>query len=303
MHKTTPRSTGSWLKAWAIILGLQPLPGNLDDMQWRAWKKVLYQTRQAIGDKNVAIYAAGIAFFGTLAFFPMMALVVSVTALFIQPERFQSLIDTLNVYLPNDFASLISSQLSNLIDKPEVSLPAAVIALLIALWGVSGAIENLIRALNNAYEVKETRSFVRLRSLSILLTLGTIVGLLIVLPMMAVTGDWLRYWGAPDTIISIFSVVRWVLLMGVTVIVLDVLYYAGPNLVRRWRWLSWGSIVATILWMVTTAAFFIYARYFAHFSDVYSLFAGIIVLMIWLNVSMLTILIGAEVNRIIESKK
>ena len=126
---------------------------------------------------------------------------------------------------------------------------------------------------------------------------------LVTLPMMAVTESWLAELGVASVLISLFSIVRWLVLLIIMMAALSFLYYYAPNRSRpRWRWLSWGAIVATGLWLLVTAAFFVYARYFAHFSDSYSLFAGIIVLMTWCNVSAMAFLIGATVNHQLESR-
>jgi membrane protein len=120
--------------------------------------------------------------------------------------------------------------------------------------------------------------------------------------MMAVTEDWLVSVGLPGAIVMIVSVVRWIVLALAVMIGLDLVYKIVPAHARRFRWVSWGSLIATLMWIVVTALFFVYARYFAHFSDSYSLFAGIIVLMIWLNLSSLALLIGAAIDHAAEDK-
>jgi len=267
------------------------------------WKKVFAETLRAIGDKNLGVLAAGIAYFATLSFFPLMMALVSISALFIPADRLHEIVATINIYLPKDIASLINAQLTNLVDKPAVSMTALVVGLAIALWGIAGAVENLVRALNAAYDVRETRSFLRIKRLSFGLTAGVIMLFLVTLPMMAVTESWLAELGVASVLISLFSIVRWLVLLIIMMAALSFLYYYAPNRSRpRWRWLSWGAIVATGLWLLVTAAFFVYARYFAHFSDSYSLFAGIIVLMTWCNVSAMAFLIGATVNHQLESR-
>jgi membrane protein len=121
--------------------------------------------------------------------------------------------------------------------------------------------------------------------------------------MMGITEDWLAGLGVPGYLVMFLSIVRWLLLIGIIMLALAALYRYGPNRQNpKWQWVSWGAIAATMLWLLATIAFFVYARYFAHFSDSYSLFAGIIVMMTWFNLSALTFLIGAEVNHNLEKQ-
>ena len=292
---------GFW-NDFAILIGLKSLDHDLADMKWRRWKQVAYETRVAMSDKNLGMLAAAIAYYGTLAFFPLMVLLVSVSALFIQPEQFQQTVEAINRYLPHDIASLITSQLTTLIDKPVISISAAIIALVVALWSVSGAADNLVRSLNVAYGVHETRSIFRLKRLSIYMTFLLVLILALFVPVLAVTEGWLASAGLPWWMVTIATVVRWLLLAAAVMAGLALLYKIAPSHARRFRWISWGSLVATILWISVTTLFFVYARYFAHFSESYSLFAGMIVMMIWLNLSSLSLLLGAEVDRVMDDR-
>lgn len=292
---------GFW-NDFAILIGLKSLDHDLADMKWRRWKQVAYETRVAMSDKNLGMLAAAIAYYGTLAFFPLMVLLVSVSALFIQPEQFQQTVEAINRYLPHDIASLITSQLTTLIDKPVISISAAIIALVVALWSVSGAADNLVRSLNVAYGVHETRSIFRLKRLSIYMTFLLVLILAFFVPVLAVTEGWLASAGLPWWMVTIATVVRWLLLAAAVMAGIDLLYKIAPSHARRFRWISWGSLVATILWISVTTLFFVYARYFAHFSESYSLFAGMIVMMIWLNLSSLSLLLGAEVDRVMDDR-
>ena len=288
----------SKLHGWLAIVGLVDLGRDVGELDWPQWKKVLYRTRAAMGSKNLGMLAAGIAYYGTLAFFPLMVLLLSVAALFITPERFTETVTAINTYVPRDIGSLITTQLEHLIDKPIVSVSAAIIALLIALWSVSAAAENIIRALNVAYGVSETRSFVRIKKISFALTVGIVFGVLAVVMLLGGSESFLIFGDTSGTTALVWSMMRWVVLIGLILIAVDLLYHFVPNRETvRFRWASWGAVVATALWVIVTAVLFIYLRYFSNFSDSYSLFAGIIALMIWLNLSAMTFLIGAEVNQ------
>lgn len=267
------------------------------------WRKVGKETLKAMGDKNLSVLSAGVAFFGTLSFFPLMVAMVSLAALVIRPGEIETIVQSINTYLPGDIASLVSAQLQNLINNPRTTIVASVVALVIAFYGISGAIENLIRATNTAYDVVETRSFIKMKLMSLLFTIGTLLTLTVMVPLMIITGGMLKYWGLPVWATWPVLTLRWVLLIVIIMVAVSMLYKYGPNRPRvKWHWVSWGGAIATILWLVVTGLFFVYARYFANFSDSYSLFAGIIVLMLWLNLSAMTFLIGAEVNHRLEQR-
>ena len=291
-------SRHSTFRDWLAIAGLRELGRDVGETDWPQWKKVLYRTHIAMGSKNLNMLAAGIAYYGTLAFFPLLVLLLSVSALFITPERFAEIITTIDSYVPRDIASLVTTQLEHLIDRPIVSVSAAVVALIVALWSVSAAAENIVRALNVAYGVKETRSYVRVKRIGLELAVGIMCGVLVVLVLLGGSEGLLIFGGASGAVASVWAVLRWAVLVGCILLALDVLYHFVPNRnVSKFRWASWGAVVGTALWMIVTALFFVYLRYFSNFSDSYSLFAGIIALMVWLNLSAMAFLIGAEVNQ------
>ena len=273
------------------------------DLSWQSWKRALLRTKDAIGDKNLAPLAASVAYGGTLAFFPLVVACVAIASIVISPEQINDIVDALAQFLPADIAGLLSAQLENAMDNESANTLIAIAAIALALFGVSGAMNSLVNALNVAYDVKETRGIVKTRLVSLVLTCMMIVGFLIMLPLIAVGGDLLRTFGMPEFVIITFSILRWVILAVVMTFGLALIYrYAPDRPNARWQWVSWGAIMATILWLVVTALFFIYAQNFAGFSDSYSLFAGIIVLMMWLNFTGLIVLVGAEVNHQLEER-
>ncbi len=200
-------------------------------------------------------------------------------------------------------AGLLTAQLTNAVDNESANVLVATAAIALALFGVSGAMSSLVNGLNVAYRAEETRNIIKVRLISLGLTCLLIVGLLLILPLIALGGDVLRSIGTPEVLVGVFSILRWLLLAAVMAIGLAVIYRYAPNRPNaRWQWVSWGAIMATILWLVATALFFIYVQNFANFSESYSLFAGIIVLMMWLNVTGLIVLVGAEVNHQLEKR-
>ena len=273
------------------------------DFSLKNWKTVLLETKNAIKDKNIGILAAGIAYFATLAFFPLMAGLVAIAALMITPLEIHDAVAALQAYLPRDIASLISTQLEAALENREGNIAVAAVAIVLSLFSVSGAVQNMIKATNVVYGVDETRGVVKLRLRSLVFTAASVVLGLFVVVLLLANKVILNGIGVPEIVSSVIVYLRWPLLVALMVGALATFYRYGPNRPRaRWQWVSWGAVIATLLWMLVTVAFFIYSRYFANFSDTYSLFAGIIVLMLWLNLSAFIFLIGGAINYRLESK-
>lgn len=253
-------------------------------------------TKDAVFSGGPAQLAAGVAYYGTLSFFPLIAALVAIATLTLTKAQVVTIVNGLATYVPKDIASLLSTQLQNASAHHQANVTIMIVALGFSIFGVSGAMDSIIKAITTIHHIKETRSFVRQKLVSIVLTVGFIAGMALVLPLLFIGGNMLTLWGVPSALVAVFSVVRWLILIAVATIGLGVVYhFALPNK-RTWRWLSWGSVVATILWLAITVVLFVYLQFFANFSNSYSLFAGIIALMIWINFSAFAVLVGAYVD-------
>lgn len=270
-------------------------------LSWSDWKLALLATKDAIGERNLFAYAAGIAYYSVLAFFPFLAALVAVAALVISPEQLQALIEAANRYLPADVASIIASQLQGLVSRRSDNLLAAIIAIAIAIFGASVAAKGLVVASNVVYGVKESRGWLAQQ----LWGVGwTIVGIGFVgttLALLALNGRVLNHFGLPSLLVSVALYGRWVALVLFCMFGLAVFYKYGPNRPSvRWHCVVWGAVIATIAWLIATAGFFIYVQNFGNYTQAYSLFAGIIMLMVWMNLSAIIVLLGAEINHQLE---
>lgn len=261
---------------------LKPLFNLLDDMNF----------------KNTGVLAAGSAYFIVLAFFPFMAAVVAISSMLISADELGQIFSVINNYLPSDIASLVTTQLEAAQEEQATSVIFATIAVLIALFSVSGGVDNFSRGLNAVYGIEKTQSFIPSRIKSFLMTVGILVFFLMFGALLAANAGLLESIGLQDWVARVLSVLRWPLLVSLLFIFIGLIYKYAPERdnTSEAPWLSVGSMVAAILLAVFTALFFVYARYFANFSDSYSLFAGVIVLMLWCNLASQAILIGAHVD-------
>ena len=265
---------------------------------WRGWVQILKRGWAENSADNMPIIGGGVAFFGFLSVFPTLIAMVSIYGLVASPEDVQKQIDNLSGTVPPAAVDLISDQLESLLSADSGALSVGlVISILAALWSASGGVSNLITAVNLAYDEVETRNFIKLRGLSLLLTLGAIVFVLITFTLVAVTPvvlDALPL-GIVGTILA--QVLRWVLLLGLMAGALSILYRVAPDRdAPKFRWVSLGSVVVTVAWLVVSVAFSFYVSNFGSYSATYGAIAGVIVLMLWLQLTCFLVLLGAEIN-------
>jgi membrane protein len=267
------------------------------------WKQALKETRGALKNKNLPMLAAGVAFFTTLSFFPMLAAGVAIAALVIDQGQIAQIIASLDTYLPKDLASLVSTQLQTLSGKDAGNALVAAFAILLSLYSASTATQNLINATNRGYDVDESRGFIKVKLLSIALTLGGLLFTFLLLPLLLATTDFLTGIGIPHVLAAAIIWLRWPLVLILITIALAAFYRYGPDRKDpKWQWVSWGAGAATLIWLIGTALFFLYAQNFGSFSESYGVFAGIIILMTWLNLTAFIFLLGAEVNHRLEKQ-
>ncbi len=273
-------------------------------MIWHKKQTTRQHIRQVLGkllgdmnQANTMTLAAGIAYFAALAFFPSFAAMFAIATIVISPEQAAAIIENVNAYLPSDIAGLVTMQLEVQGDKFGNNIIFATVAIVVALFGASAATENMIRALNVAYGTTETRNLIKLRLLSMVVLVCTLL-LVIVVMLLLVIGDYMVDWGVPHELVLLVALIRWPLLLVMISGAFALLYRYGPDKPRaKWRWVSSGALLATGLWLIVTLALFAFARYSTMFSAAYTLFAGIVVLMMWFNFSALALLVGAHINR------
>lgn len=252
-----------------------------------------------LGRKQVGLLAAGIAYYGILAFFPLVVALVALGSLFIQPENMQQAADAVTHLLPSSIANLLIVQLQNAEGHHLDNLFAALVATIVSIVSIMGAVGSMMGALNIMYEKKERRSFVRQKMTSLVLAVGVLVMMLLMIPLLFVSGNLLAKLGLTTETLNVLEYMRWLVIVVVMMLGLAVLYHVGPShaVNAKWHWASRGAAIATIAWVVTTAIFFWYIQHIANLSHAYSLFAGVIGMMLWLNISSFIILIGADINR------
>jgi membrane protein len=272
------------------------------DIPAPGWKAVGKRVITELKRDHVSLLAAGVAFKGLLALFPAIIAAISIWGLVASPEQMTQQLSRFLGALPEDAASLIEQQMTGVAagDPGTLSI-ALVLSVVIALWSASGGTAGLIEGCNAAYNEIDQRKFPVKRGLALLFTLGAIVFLALAVALIAVLPAILGGLGLGETGELAVRVGQWVLLAAMVVGALAAIYKYGPDRDRpQMRWVSWGAVIATILWLVGSAGFSLYVENFGNFDETYGTFGGIIVLMLWLFLSAFVVLLGAEINAEIE---
>jgi membrane protein len=265
---------------------------------WRGWKQIVKRAWAEHKADNMPIIGGGVAFFGFLAIFPGLIALISIYGLVASPETVTQEIEDLSTQLPDEAAQLIGEQLTSIAANSGRALTVGlVVSILAALWSASGGVGNLVTAVNIAYDEVETRNFLKLRTLSLGLTLGAVAFVIVAFGLLAVVPvvlDALPL-GIVGTILA--HVVRWTLLLAMFAGSLAVVYRAAPDRdAPRFRWVSLGAVVATVLWALVSVGFSLYVDNFGSYDKTYGTIAGVIVLMLWLYLTCYLVLLGAEIN-------
>jgi membrane protein len=275
-------------------------PTNIPATGW--WQVTRRAFKESTAD-NVSILAAGVAFFAFLAIPPALIAGLTLYGLVADPQTVTRQMGTLAGSLPREAQPLIADQLNAVASGSNGALSLGLaVAVLAALWSASSGTSNLMTAVNIAYDEQETRGFVKLRALALVLTLGAIVFLLLTLFLVAVVPPLLQalQLGIVGTILA--QVARWALLIALVVTALAIVYRLAPDRnAPKFIWTSPGALVATALWALGSIGFSLYVNNFGSYNKTYGALAGVIVFLLWLYLTSYIILLGAEVNA--ESEK
>jgi membrane protein len=259
---------------------------------------VLKRVKAEVKEDNVGLLAAGVAFYAMLAIFPAIIAVVTVYGMVADPAQVEKQIGELTRSLPAGADQLLTSQLTNVVNAGRQALSIGLaLSLLALLWSVSSGVQGLIKSLNVIYDEKETRGFVKLRGLSLLLTLGAIVVAVVALALITVFPGVIDGLGLGRAGQVAASVARWVVLAVLVLLALGVVYRLGPDRANpRWRWVSAGAVVALVLWLLGSVGFSYYVDNFGKYNQTYGALAAVIILLLWLFLSAFAVLLGAEFN-------
>src|SRR3954468_17791173 len=265
---------------------------------------VLKRTVREFKQDNLTDWAAALTYYGILAIFPMLIVLVSLLGL-IGPSATDPLIANLKTVAPGPASQIFTSPIKNLQSSQGAAGVLFVVGLLGALWAASGYVAAFMRASNAIYDVEEGRPIWKTAPVRFGVTLGLVVLLLISAVIVVFTGGLPQHagnlLGLGSTFLDVCAIAKWPVLLLLVSFVFALLYWASPNAkTGGFRWVTAGGVVGVLLWVVASAAFAFYVANFGSYNKTYGAMAGVIVFLIWLWVSNIAILLGAEFNAELE---
>ncbi|WP_050779501.1 YihY/virulence factor BrkB family protein [Streptomyces sp. C] len=273
-------------------------PDRPSRLPGRSWKAVLRGTVREFGDDELADRAAALTYYGVLALFPGLLVLVSLLGI-AGDSVTRQVLDQLQALTPGAARDVISEAVERLRADAGVSSFLAAVGPVVAVWSASGYVGAFIRAANAVYDVPEGRPVWRVLPLRLGLTV-TLMGLAVASALIVVfTGGLARRAGAAlgvgDTAMAVWSTVKWPVLLVLVTAMIAILYWAAPNARGRgFRWVSPGSVLALVIWMTASGGFAFYVAHFASYNRTYGTLAGVIIFLVWLWITNLAVLLGLE---------
>jgi membrane protein len=264
----------------------------------KGWKDIVWRVYEGIQNDRVLLVAAGVTFYALLALFPATAALVSLYGLFADPSTIGEHLRLASGFLPEGALEVVGDQVKRIASQKGTLGITFVGTLALALWGANAGTKAIFDALNIIYKEREKRSFVRLTLQSLLFTLGTIALMLVALAGIVVVPVVLKRLGIPDESgPALLSLLRWPLLYLLILFALACLYRYGPSRTEpRWRWVTWGSAIAGAIWIAGSLLLSWYVANFGTYNATYGSLGAVIGFMVWMWISTIVVLVGAEIN-------
>ncbi|MDX2389116.1 MULTISPECIES: YihY/virulence factor BrkB family protein [unclassified Streptomyces] len=273
-------------------------PDKPSELSKRSWAAVLRGTVKEFAQDELADRAAALTYYGVLALFPALLVLVSLLGVAGESTT-QQVLDNLRQLAPGSVRDVISDAVRQLQGRSGVGSLMAVVGLVVALWSASGYIAAFIRASNAVYDVPEGRPVWKVLPLRLALTVALMVLACAAALIVVFTGGLARRAGSAlgigDTALTVWSIAKWPVLVLLVTIMIALLYWAAPNAKGRgFKWVTPGSFLALVIWMIASAGFAFYVANFASYNKTYGTVAGVIVFLVWLWITNLAILLGLE---------
>src|ERR1700712_1939669 len=275
-------------------------PDAISDLKKASWKFILRKTLREFSKDQCTDLAAALTYYAVLALFPAMLALVSLLSI---SGRGQKGTDAL-MGIVKDVAPSAANTMQGVVTQLSSSHAggfALVIGLVVALWSASGYVGAFGRAMNRIYEIDEGRPFYKLRPVMLLVTLiavilASLVALALVVsgPLAAAVGKAI---GVGNTGVTIWNIAKWPVILVVVIAILAILYWATPNIKQpKFRWISLGAGIAVLVWLLASVGFGFYVANFSNYNKTYGALAGVIVFLLWLWITNLALLFGAELD-------
>ena len=282
-------------------------PSSPTDVQGRSWGAVLKRTVKEFRQDNLTDWAAALTYYGVLALFPALIALVSVVGLLGQSTVDELVANIQAIPAAGQAKEIILDTIENLSQNKSASVIAFFTGLALALWSASGYIGAFMRASNAIYETDEGRPFYKLRPLQMGVTLLMVLLVALSAAAIVVTGPVTEKVGEAvglgGTAQTIFDIAKWPVIVVIVSFMFSLLYFAAPNVKQPgFKWITPGGVTAVFIWLLASAAFALYVKFFPN-NKTYGSFGGVIVFLMWLWISNIAVLLGQEMNAELERQR
>ncbi len=275
-------------------------PRTLTDMPKAGWLAILKRSVREFKHDDVTDRAAALTYFGVLALFPAMLVLVSILGL-LGKSTTQQVLTNLGQVAPGGVHTFLTGVVTQVQGRAGAAGVAAIIGLVIALWSASGYVAAFMRASNAIYDVDEGRPIWKTAPVRLFTTVALVVMLVIAAAIVVLTGPIAHQvgtaFGIGSTAVLIWDIVKWPILLVIVSAMISLLYKASPNIRQpSFRWVSAGGVVAVIIWLIASGLFAVYVSFAGSYNKTYGSLATVIIFLVWLWISNIAILLGAEFN-------
>jgi membrane protein len=282
-------------------------PDQLSDIGKKGWMGAVKRAVREFSEDNVTDWAAALTYYGVLSIFPGLLVLVSILG-FLGPSTTKSVQDTVGQVAPEQIQQIVNGTITQVQSAGGAAGFAAIAGLLAAFWSASGYIAAFMRASNSIYDVPEGRPI--WKTLPIRLGVTAAIGLMLICSAVIVvfTGDLARVVGDTiglgSTAVTVWNIAKWPVLVVLVSLMFALLYWASPNAKHGgFRWVSPGGLAAVLIWLLASAAFAVYLGNFASYNKTYGTLGGVIAFLVWLWISNIAILLGAEIDAELERSR
>jgi membrane protein len=274
---------------------------SLHELSKRDYLAILKRAFKAANEDHITNLAAALAYYAFLAIPAALLLAAGLFGLIAGPHAVTTVIDKLQGIIPSQASNLLEGSLRRLTQKQGTSITLVAVGGALALWSLSGAMQNVMWALNLAYGRDETRGFVRRRIVAAAMAVFVLMGSALALGLL-VLGPHLSRWigdavGNKSVVEIVWWAAQWPILIGGLLLAFGVVYYLGPNIKHpKWHFISFGAVFAVVVWLLVSGAFAFYASRFGSYNKTWGSLSAVVVMLTWLWISSVALLLGAEIN-------
>jgi membrane protein len=277
-------------------------PDSPTDLGKRSWFGTLKRVVSEFRDDNLTDWAAALTYYAVLSIFPAFIAMISILGLVVDPATITRVVtDVVRQLGPEDAVNTFEGPINQIAGNQSTAFFGLIIGVALAIWTASNYVGAFMRASNAIYEREEGRPFYKLRPLQLLVTLGLVMMAALVVLSLIVTGPVAQAIGEAvglgEEAVTAWNIAKWPVMLVVVMLMLAVLYWSAPNAkIHGFRWISPGSVVAVLVWIVASAAFALYVANFSSYNKTYGALAGVIVFLVWMWITNIAVLLGAELN-------